>query len=114
MKIFKRILLLGILVTSTNAFGAPYSWAPEGETVDRYYPVVGTVVYVHMNGVMHNPAGCSSSYYYAMRSTHPEFEEYKKLILTAKSAGLKLRIAIVKDANDCDGAYPKIERMYLY
>jgi len=115
MKNIKLVVFLAFVMTVyANNAQAAYSWAVGPDTVDRYYPVVGTIVYVHMDGEMHNPAGCSSNYYYSIRSSHPEFEEYKKMILTAKAAGLKLRMAIEKDAGACDGAYPKINRMYMY
>ncbi len=81
--------------------------------VKRYYPVAGTVTYLMMEGTLENPAGCASAHYYAMTSTHPEFEEYRKLILTAKASGQKLGVYIWADPGRCVGSYPEIYSIFI-
>jgi len=109
MRIKKSLSLLIVLLAvlqSTNAFAA---WSKKS-TVSRYQPVDGINVYLRMNEAHINPAGCKSTYYYRMVSfNHPEFDEYKKIILTAAASGKKLTVGV--HDTECEGSYPKITRI---
>ena len=111
MKHLIKVISLALFLFTMSSAQAANFWTPTQETVNRLYPVVGTTYYISMKGVRYNPAECANDYYYVFRSDHPEFEEYKKLALTAKATGLKLGFAL--EDGECDGAYPKIIRMYL-
>ena len=102
-------LLMGLLSAGTAQ--AAYVWA-DLDTVDRYMPT-SQVMYIHMNNTMINPAGCVSDYYYAVDASDPNFDEYKRMSQTAIVSGKRLRIAIEDTQGDCQGSYPKINRMYM-
>lgn len=109
MKI-KKILLLIILSTVMATANAGVRWAGHA-TVKVYYPVGGATTYLSLNSAHINPAGCASSVYYGHHQSYPEFEEYRKLALTAKASGQKLSVYVYDD--QCHGSYPKIYSMLI-
>lgn len=78
--------------------------------VMRYFPADN---FVHLKlidpGI--NPAGCSDPYYYALDPSHPHYEDYKKVILTAKASGQYIGVYIVD--NECLGTRPKIHSLFI-
>ena len=79
--------------------------------VSRYYPKADT--FIQTEGTMINPAGCGSGNYYGLDSTHPQYEEYQRVLLTALASGKKVTIAVHSDTGDCVGAYPMIDRIWI-
>lgn len=109
MKYVLAVLLAFGITFQANA-GVTYAGHAK---VKRFYPVGGTITYFMMEGAMVNPAGCPSQVYYAMGSDHPEFEEYRKLILTAKASGQKLGVYVWGDPGKCHGSYPLVYSIFI-
>ena len=105
----KRLPLFLLLATLFYSANASAAWTGKA-TVMRYMPAFGTAVYLKMNATHINPAGCASTYYYAMVSNvQAEFDEYKKMILTAAASGKRLSVEV--DNTACAGSYPRINRL---
>ena len=101
------LLILALLPSLVLAGG---EWMPQ-DTIKRYYPLRGSTFYINMTSGMINPAGCDNSYYYVMRDSSSDFEEAKRVILTAKASGFKVGGYILDD--ECDGAYPILDRIFI-
>lgn len=107
----KSLLFICLLVASVEVFaGVKYVGH---STVKRYYPVGGTVTYLMLDAPHINPAACSggSAYLAQHSSDGGDFEEYRKLILTAKASGQKIGVYVWDDK--CTGAYPKIYSIFI-
>lgn len=109
MKTIKLALFFGLIFLSTVAnAGVIYAGY---STVKRYYPVGGKTTFLLLDLAHINPAGCELTTYFAHHESYPEFEEYRKLILTAKASGQKIGVYIYDD--ECHGQYPKIYSMFI-
>ena len=109
---FKKLLVVFSLFAISFSCFAKLAYVGH-LNVNRYYPVAGTVTYLMLQGAHQKPAGCADSVYYAMTSDHGEFEEYRKLILTAKASGQKIGVYIWADPGKCVGSYPSIYSMFI-
>jgi len=101
------LLIFSLLPSLVLAGG---EWIPH-DTIKRYYPERGNKFYINMTSGMINPAGCDSTSYYIMRDDSPDFEEAKKVVLTAKATGFKVGAFILDDR--CDGRYPVLDRVFI-
>lgn len=103
-------LLIATLLSTQHALaGTKYAGSA---TVARYYPVSGSQAYFMLNGgIMINPAGCSSGYYYSVPATHPEYAEYKKIILTAVASGKKIGVYLWD--NKCEGPHSSVYSIFI-
>ena len=109
MSKFTRIFLFACVAAfsaSESHAGFKYQYT----TVKRYYPS-NTTVFMIPDVAIINPAGCERANYYVFNSAHPNYEDYKKLILSAKVSGLKLGLYIHDDR--CQGGYPELHRMFI-
>jgi len=87
--------------------GSEYQYS----NVKRYYPSGSSVLVIPTDTPI-NPAGCTLGNYYVFRSDHPNYEEYKKMILSAKISGFKLGIFIYDDRCHAD-KYPELYRIFI-
>lgn len=109
MSRFLKIIVMPVLIILfMGEAHAGYKYQYSG--VKRYYPSGDNVYIIPIQKTI-NPAGCRSSSYYVVEHTHPNFEEYKKLILSAKMSGYKLGMYVYD--NTCVGSYSKIYRMFI-
>lgn len=104
LKFFAAISLL-LFISSDALAGSKYQYS----AIKRYYPATNLLLQVQ--DTMINPAGCKYGSYYVLEPAHPNFEDYKKIALTAKVSGFKIGIYIYDD--QCVGSYPKIYRMFI-
>ncbi len=112
IKIFKQIIFTVAIAAFSGQAVAELKYVGH-HNVKRYYPVGGTTTYLTLEAPHENPAGCPQNFYYAMNKDHPEFEEYRKLILTAKASGQKLGVYVWADPGKCIGAYPSIYSIFI-
>jgi len=84
-----------------------------GNQLAMYYPVGGAVYFKFKptGDAMINPAACTDNYYYVVPESHVQYEEYKKIILTAIASGKTVGVYLNDDK--CAGPYPDVYSMWI-